>query len=130
MPSESDPRILRITAGVVIAFGLLTIIASSMALSSDTELEGLASLLHWFDFLAGNGYVITGIAIWAARSVARILALSIVVATGLMFGMLALLSLSDSSFAAWIFLTLALRAVLWMGVCVIAYHYIGHPGSA
>ena len=74
-------RLLRITGGVAIAFGLLTVVSGGTTLLGALEMGAVVLFVLWFNTLAGLAYVVAGLGLWQGRRWAYPLSLAIFAAS-------------------------------------------------
>ena len=68
MPMNSTKRWLKALSVLAMVFGALTVFSGGRALFGGTEAQAAVGqavgFVLWFNFLAGFGYVVTGLALW------------------------------------------------------------------
>jgi hypothetical protein len=113
-------RLLRITGGVAIAFGLLTVVSGGTTLLGALEMGAVVLFVLWFNTLAGLAYVVAGLGLWQGRRWAYPLSLAIFAATLLVFAAFGLHVAQGGAFEMRTVFALALRSTVWGGIALVA----------
>ena len=113
-------RLLRITGGVAIAFGLLTVVSGGTTLLGALEMGAVVLFVLWFNTLAGLAYVVAGLGLWQGRRWAYPLSLAIFAATLLVFAAFGLHVAQGGAFEMRTVFAMALRSTVWGGIALVA----------
>ena len=113
-------RLLRITGGVVIAFGLLTVVSGGTTLLGALEMGAVVLFVLWFNTLAGLAYVVAGLGLWQGRRRAYPLSLAIFAATLLVFVAFGLHVAQGEAFEMRTVFAMALRSTVWGAIARVA----------
>ncbi|MEN8677538.1 MAG: hypothetical protein ABF298_09175 [Alteriqipengyuania sp.] len=111
---------LRITGGVAIAFGLLTVVSGGTTLLGALEMGAVVLFVLWFNTLAGLAYVVAGLGLWQGRRWAYPLSLAIFAATLLVFVAFGLHVAQGGAFEMRTVFAMALRSTVWGGIAQVA----------
>lgn len=117
---KKQDRLLRITGGVAIAFGLLTVVSGGTALLGALEMGAVVLFVLWFNTLAGLAYVVAGLGLWQGRRWAYPLSLAIFAATLLVFVAFGLHVAQGGAFEMRTVYAMALRSAVWGAVALVA----------
>jgi len=113
---------------IAIAFGLLTIKAGGSVLFIDgtarEEAGNYVPFVLWFNFLAGFAYLIAGAGLFLKKRWGAWSALSIAVATIIVFALLGLHILNDGLYEFRTVMAMSLRTTVWVLISVVAYRNI------
>jgi hypothetical protein len=113
-------KLLRITGGVAIAFGLLTVVSGGTTLLGALEMGAVVLFVLWFNTLAGLAYVVAGLGLWQGRRWAYPLSLAIFAATLLVFAAFGLHVAQGGAFEMRTVFAMALRSTVWGGIALVA----------
>ncbi len=117
-------KTLKIWAVVAIVFGALTIFSGGRALFGSAEAQAAVGnavgFVLWFNFLAGFGYVATGIGLLQGQTWAVRAALWLAVATGITAVAFGFHVIGGGTYEMRTVGALALRLVFWIAVAIIA----------
>ncbi len=113
-------KLLRITGGVAIAFGLLTVVSGGTTLLGALEMGAVVLFVLWFNTLAGLAYVVAGLGLWQGRPWAYPLSLAIFAATLLVFAAFGLHVAQGGAFEMRTVFAMALRSTVWGGIALVA----------
>ena len=117
---KKQDRLLRITGGVAIAFGLLTVVSGGTTLLGALEMGAVVLFVLWFNTLAGLAYVVAGLGLWQGRPWAYPLSLAIFAATLLVFAAFGLHVAQGGAFEMRTVFAMALRGTVWGGIALVA----------
>src|SRR6056297_607578 len=113
-------RLLRITGGVAIAFGLLTVVSGGTTLLGALEMGAVVLFVLWFNTLAGLAYVVAGLGLWQGRRWALPLSLAIFAATLLVFVAFGLHVAQGGAFEMRTAYAMNLRSAVWGAIALVA----------
>ena len=113
-------KLLRITGGVAIAFGLLTVVSGGTTLLGALEMGAVVLFVLWFNTLAGLAYVVAGLGLWQGRRWAWPLSLAIFAATLLVFVAFGLHVAQGGAFEMRTVYAMALRSAVWGVIALLA----------
>ncbi len=123
MMKTATPRWLRVVAIAAILFGVMTIKEGGSVVLVDGLARAAAGqyvpLVVWFNFLAGFGYVATGVGLWRNERWAPRLALGIAAATLLVFAALGVYIAAGHAFEMRTVIAMTVRSVLWLAVALL-----------
>ena len=117
-------KLLRITGGVAIAFGLLTVVSGGTTLLGALEMGAVVLFVLWFNTLAGLAYVVAGLGLWQGRPWAYPLSLAIFAATLLVFAAFGLHVAQGGAFEMRTVFAMALRSTVWGGIALVAHQVL------
>lgn len=117
---KKQDRLLRITGGVAIAFGLLTVVSGGTTLLGALEMGAVVLFVLWFNTLAGLAYVVAGLGLWQGRRWAYPLSLAIFAATLLVFVAFGLHVAQGGTFEMRTVYAMALRSAVWGAIALVA----------
>lgn len=117
---RKEDKLLRITGGVAIAFGLLTVVSGGTTLLGALEMGAVVLFVLWFNTLAGLAYVVAGLGLWQGRRWAYPLSLAIFAATLLVFAAFGLHVAQGGAFEMRTVFAMALRSTVWGGIALVA----------
>jgi hypothetical protein len=117
---KKQDRLLRITGGVAIAFGLLTVVSGGTTLLGALEMGAVVLFVLWFNTLAGLAYVVAGLGLWRGRRWAWPLSLAIFAATLLVFVAFGLHVAQGGAFEMRTVYAMALRSAVWGAIALVA----------
>lgn len=117
---KKQDRLLRITGGVAIAFGLLTVVSGGTTLLGALEMGAVVLFVLWFNTLAGLAYVVAGLGLWQGRRWAWPLSLAIFAATLLVFVAFGLHVAQGGAFEMRTVYAMALRSAVWGAIALVA----------
>lgn len=117
---KKQDRLLRITGGVAIAFGLLTVVSGGTTLLGALEMGAVVLFVLWFNTLAGLAYVVAGLGLWRGRRWAYPLSLAIFAATLLVFVAFGLHVAQGGAFEMRTVYAMALRSAVWGAIALVA----------
>ncbi len=117
---KKQDRLLRITGGVAIAFGLLTVVSGCTTLLGALEMGAVVLFVLWFNTLAGLAYVVAGLVLWQGRRWAYPLSLAIFAATLLVFVAFGLHVAQGGAFEMRTVYAMALRSAVWGAIALVA----------
>ncbi|ARU01835.1 hypothetical protein [Yoonia vestfoldensis] len=117
---KKQNRLLRITGGVAIAFGLLTVVSGGTTLLGALEMGAVVLFVLWFNTLAGLAYVVAGLGLWQGRRWAWPLSLAIFAATLLVFVAFGLHVAQGGAFEMRTVYAMALRSAVWGVIALLA----------
>lgn len=117
---RKQDRLLRVSGGVAIAFGLLTVVSGGTALLGALEMGAVVRFVLWFNTLAGLAYVVAGLGLWQGRRWAYPLSLAIFAATLLVFVAFGLHVAQGGAFEMRTVYAMALRSAVWGAVALVA----------
>lgn len=117
---KKQNRPLRITGGVAIAFGLLTVVSGGTTLLGALEMGAVVLFVLWFNTLAGLAYVVAGLGLGQGRRWAWPLSLAIFAATLLVFVAFGLHVAQGGAFEMRTVYAMALRSAVWGVIALLA----------
>ena len=117
---KKQDRLLRITGGVAIAFGLLTVLSGGTTLLDALEMGAVVLFVLWFNTLAGLAYVVAGLGLWQGRRWAYPLSLAIFAATLLVFVAFGLHVAQGGAFEMRTAYAMTLRSAVWGAIALVA----------
>lgn len=117
---KKQDRLLRITGGVAIAFGLLTVVSGGTTLLGALEMGAVVLFVLWFNTLAGLAYVVAGLGLWQGRRWAYPLSLAIFAATLLVFVAFGLHVAQGGAFEMRTVYAMTLRSAVWGAIALVA----------
>lgn len=117
---KKQDRLLRITGGVAIAFGLLTVVSGCTTLLGALAMGAVVLFVLWFNTLAGLAYVVAGLVLWQGRRWAYPLSLAIFAATLLVFVAFGLHVAQGGAFEMRTVYAMALRSAVWGAIALVA----------
>ena len=117
---KKQDRLLRITGGVAIAFGVLTVVSGGTTLLGALEMGAVVLFVLWFNTLAGLAYVVAGLGLWQGRRWAYPLSLAIFAATLLVFVAFGLHVAQGGAFEMRTVYAMALRSAVWGAIALVA----------
>lgn len=117
---KKQDRLLCITGGVAIAFGLLTVVSGGTTLLGALEMGAVVLFVLWFNTLAGLAYVVAGLGLWQGRRWAYPLSLAIFSATLLVFVAFGLHVAQGGAFEMRTVYAMALRSAVWGAIALVA----------
>lgn len=110
---------------IAVAFGVLTIREGGATLFIDGPARAAAGnyvpFVLWFNFLAGFAYVIAGAGLWMRQRWAAWLALTIVVATALVFLAFGVHVYLGGPYEQRTVIAMSLRTLVWAGIAMVAW---------
>jgi len=116
---------LRITAGVAVVFGLLTIISGGRVLFGGSAAQEAAGdavpFVLWFNFLSGFLYVLAGIGIAMHQRWAAWTAIGLAAGIAGVFALFGLHILQGEAFEMRTVGAMVLRLVVWVVISVVAF---------
>lgn len=113
-------KLLRITGGVAIAFGVLTVVSGGTTLLGALEMGAVVLFVLWFNTLAGLAYVVAGSGLWQGRRWTYPLSLAIFAATLLVFAAFGLHVAQGGAFEMRTVYAMALRSAVWGTIALVA----------
>ncbi len=117
---KKQDRLLRITGGVAIAFGLLTFVSGGTTLLGALEMGAVVLFVLWFNTLAGLAYVVAGLGLWQGRRWAYPLSLAIFAATLLVLVAFGLHVAQGGAFEMRTVYAMTLRSAVWGAIALVA----------
>lgn len=127
---KKQDRLLRITGGVAIAFGLLTVVSGGTTLLGALEMGAVVLFVLWFNTLAGLAYVVAGLGLWQGRRWAYPLSLAIFAATLLVFVAFSLHVAQGGAFEMRTVYAMALRSAVWGAIALMARQLLTRQASS
>ncbi|SHM65675.1 hypothetical protein SAMN05443432_11140 [Roseovarius litoreus] len=127
---KKQDRLLRITGGVAIAFGLLTVVSGGTTLLGALEMGAVVLFVLWFNTLAGLAYVVAGLGLWQGRRWAYPLSLAIFAATLLVFVAFGLHVAQGGAFEMRTVYAMALRSAVWGAIALMARQLLTRQASS
>jgi len=125
---------LRAAGLLGIAFGALTLEAGGSVLFGDDAARAAAGdfvpFVLWFNFLAGFGYVASGVGLLSRRRWGVWLALAIVVATTLVFAAFGVHILLGGAFETRTVVAMTLRTTVWAAIFLLASRQLPRANGA
>ena len=126
MKHQSAPQVwMRVISLIAIVFGLMTIREGGAVLFFDGAARQAAGhyvpFILWFNFLAGFAYIVAGVGLWMHRRWAAWLAMTIAVATALMFLAFGVHVILGGAWERRTLVAMTLRTVVWAGIAAIAW---------
>jgi hypothetical protein len=116
------PKLILIAAIVAILFGALTIVSGGSVIffSESARAAGnYVPFVVWFNFLAGFGYVITGMGLYQWRRWAVNLSIVIAMATVLAFAGLGLHIIQDGAYELRTVVAMVFRSAVWIIISLL-----------
>lgn len=113
-------KLLPITGGVAIAFGLLTVFSGGATLLGGLQMAAVVLFVLWFNTLAGFVYVVAGFGLWQGQQWASPLSLAIFAATLLVFAAFGLHIAQGGAFEMRTVIAMILRSSVWGGIALVA----------
>ncbi len=121
---SSKKWLVRIAAGVAVAFGALTILSGGRVLfggaASQEAAGNVVPYVLWFNFLSGFAYVFAGIGIAMGRRWATLLALALVAGIATVFALFGLHVFQGGAFEMRTVGAMSLRLVVWILIATVA----------
>jgi len=117
---KKQDRLLRVSGGVAIAFGLLTVVSGGTTLLGALEMGAVVLFVLWFNTLAGLAYVVAGLGLWQGLRWACPLSLAIFAATLLVFAAFGLHVAQGGAFEMRTVYAMALRSAVWGAIPLVA----------
>lgn len=117
---KKQSKVLRITGGVAIAFGFLTVASGGATLLGGLEMGAVVLFVLWFNTLAGLAYILAGLGLWQVRRWAFPLSLAIFAATLLVFAGFGLHVAQGGAFEMRTVFAMALRSAVWGAIALVA----------
>ena len=115
-------KVAAVTAALI---GLMTIREGGAVLFVDGAARLAAGdyvpFVLWFNFLAGFAYVVAGVGLWFRRQWAARMALSIAVATLIVFAMFGWHVASGGAFETRTVVAMTLRSTIWLVIATIGW---------
>ena len=127
---KKQDRLLRITGGVAIAFGLLTVVSGGTTLLGALEMGAVVLFVLCFNTLAGLAYVVAGLGLWQGRRWAYPLSLAIFAATLLVFVAFSLHVAQGGAFEMRTVYAMALRSAVWGAIALMARQLLTRQASS
>lgn len=128
------PWWITVPALVAIGFGLLTLKAGGAVLFFDGEARRAAGhyvdFVVWFNFLAGFGYVLAGIALWRMRRWGVWLAAAIAVGTLLTFAAFGMHIYAGGLYEMRTVIAMTLRSGVWLAITLLGLRILRLQQSA
>jgi len=116
---------------IAIAFGVLTIREGGATLFVDGPARAAAGnyvpFVLWFNFLAGFAYVIAGVGLCVWQRWAAWLALTIAVATALVFLAFGVHVYSGGAYEQRTVVAISLRTLVWAGITIVVWRRLAPP---
>lgn len=129
----SANRALKIAAGLVIVFGLLTVLSGGRALFGSVEARtavgNAVPFVLWFNFLAGFAYVVAGIGLFLRHSPAVWLSIGILVTTFLVMSAFGLHIAQGGAYEVRTVGAMILRTGVWAVISFVAWKHIGQASK-
>ncbi len=123
-----QPWWLGIVFFFTILFGLLTLKEGGSVLFFDGPARRAAGhyvpFVVWYNFLAGFAYVIAGVGLWMQKRWGMLLAITIAIATTLIFAAFVAHIYAGSAYESRTLIAMSLRTLVWAGVAVIAWRWL------
>ncbi|MEP5307258.1 MAG: hypothetical protein ABJQ53_08665 [Roseibium sp.] len=120
---RSNSWFLRISAGVALMFGVMTVISGGTVLFSGSKMQALAgdtvSFVLWFNFLSGFIYVLVGVGIAQQRRWATKLSIALAVAIAIVFLAFGFHILQGGAFEVRTVAALTLRLAIWVVISAV-----------
>ena len=130
---QPRPIWIWVIAVVAIAFGVLTIREGGATLFVDGPARAAAGnyvpFVLWFNFLAGFAYVVAGVGLWLRQHWAAWLALTIAVATALVFLAFGVHVLSNGAYEHRTVIAMSLRTLVWSAIAATAWRVMSQRGQ-
>lgn len=124
-PTRKRPVWLRIAAVFGALFGLMTIREGGAVLFVDGAARVAAGdyvpFVLWFNFLAGFAYVVAGVGLWFRQYWGVRLAITIAVATLLMFAAFGWHLASGGAYETRTVVAMTLRSTIWIVIATIGW---------
>ncbi|WP_417586324.1 hypothetical protein [Pararhodobacter oceanensis] len=111
---------LRITGGIAIGFGGLTLLSGGSALVGALDMGAVVGFVLWFNTLAGVAYIAAGLGLWRAKPWAYPLSLAICLATLLVFAGFLYVVLRGGAYEMRTVFAMTLRCAIWLGIALVA----------
>ncbi len=127
---KKQDRLLRITGGVAIAFGLLTVVSGGTTLLGALEMGAVVLFVLWFNTLAGLAYVVAGLGLWQGRRWAYPLSLAIFAATLLVLVAFGLHVAQSGAFEMRTVYAMTLRSAVWGAIALVARQLLTRQASS
>lgn len=110
---------------IAVAFGVLTLREGGATLFIDGPARAAAGnyvpFVLWFNFLAGFAYVIAGAGLWLRQRWAAWLALTIALATALVFLAFGVHVYFGGAYEQRTVIAMSLRTLVWAGIAMVAW---------
>ena len=120
---------VRVVAAIAIVFGVATIRAGGSVLfggiEAAREAGNFVPFVVWFNFLAGFAYIAAGVGLWLLRPWSAWLAVSIAVATVIVFIAFGAYVLAGEPYEMRTVWAMTLRTAVWAILAIIACRSIG-----
>ena len=113
-------KIRRITGGVAIVFGLMTLASGGSTLTGGLEMGEVVRFVLWFNTFAGLAYVAAGLGLWLDRAWAYPASLAILAATLLVFAGFGLHVAQGGAFEMRTVFAMTLRSAVWAAIALVA----------
>ncbi|WP_306258678.1 hypothetical protein [Pararhizobium sp. IMCC21322] len=127
--TNSSSRALKITAGVAILFGALSVFSGGRVLFGSDEARAAVGdavlFVLWFNFLAGFAYIVAGIGLFLQHRPAIWVSFGILAATTLAFLAFGNHVLQGGAYEMRTVGAMILRIGIWAIISVVAWRHIG-----
>lgn len=120
---RSNSWLFRISVGVALMFGVMTVLSGGTVLFSGSRIQALAgdtvSFVLWFNFLSGFIYVLAGVGIALQRRWATTLSIALAVAIAIVFLAFGFHVLQGGAFEVRTVAALTLRLSIWVVISAV-----------
>ena len=127
--TSSRPRWALIAAAIAVLFGGLTVLSGGRALFGDemarAAVGNSVGFVLWFNFIAGFGYLIAGIGLYAWRRWAAPFSALIAITTLLAFAAFGAHVVFGGAFEVRTVGAMVLRSAIWIAIAVAACRSLG-----
>lgn len=113
-------KMQKLAGGAAIAFGLLTLVSGGTALLGSVDMGAVVPFVLWFNFFAGFAYVAGGLLMLTGHRLAFPVALTIFIATALVFAAFAWRAFQGDAFEMRTVGAMTLRTLFWAAMAWVA----------
>lgn len=117
---KKQSKLIHISAGIAVVFGLLTVASGGATLLGELEMGAVVVFVLWFNTLAGLAYVVAGLGLWQGRRWAYPLSLAIFAATLLVLVAFGLHVAQGGAFEMRTVYAMTLRSAVWGAIALMA----------
>ncbi len=111
-----------LAGGVAVAFGLLTLVSGTTALTGAVDMGAVVPFVLWFNASAGLAYVAGGVLLWRGNRLALPVALAVLFATAAVFAAFGWHAASGAAYEMRTVGAMTLRTVFWAVMAWVAWN--------